>query len=118
MVTLAHFSNGYYGAVSYVMNKEILNKIYEISKVSNNTFTLPKIEKTLYIADHYFGSLFKNYHLGTSILLPNNLFLSSSLHNEKDKDHIIMQSNIWLIISDMFCNDETNVLKAAKSIKF
>ena len=90
-LTLAHFSNGYYGAVSYVMNKEILNKIYEISKVSNDTFTLPKIEKTLYIADHYFGSLFKNYHLGSSILLPNNLFLSSSLHNEKDKDHIIMQ---------------------------
>ena len=95
-LTLAHFSNGYYGAVSYVMSKEILNHIYKISKVSNETFTLPKIEKTLYIADHYFGSLFKNYHLSRSILLPNNLFLSSSLHNEKDKDHILMQYKYML----------------------
>lgn len=88
---LAHFSKGYYGAVAYVMNQDILKKIYEISKVSPTSFTLPKIEKTLYIADHYFGALFKNYHLRKSILLPNNLFLKSSLHNEKDKDHILMQ---------------------------
>lgn len=87
----AHFSKGYYGAVSYVMNKTILQKFYQYFYQENNKFFLPQIEKTLFIADHYFSSLCDNYHLPSSILLPNNLFITSSLHSEKDKDHILMQ---------------------------
>lgn len=88
---LAHFSEGYYGAVSYVMSKEIIKKIYNISKVSSNSFSLPKIKKTLFVADHYFGSLFKNYHLSSSILVPNNLEIQSSLHKDHHQNHLNLQ---------------------------
>lgn len=87
----AHFSKGYYGAVSYVMNQKILSQFYKLFYQGEQRFSLPQIEKTLFIADHYFSSIYNNYHLPYSILLPNNLFITSSLHREKDKDHILMQ---------------------------
>ena len=88
---LAHFSKGFYGAVSYVMNQSILKKFYKFFYYDINHFSVPRLKDTLFIADHYFSSVFDNYHVPYSIFLPNNLFISSSLHNDKDKDHILAQ---------------------------
>ncbi len=85
-----NFSNGFYGAVACVYSKTILSQLSE-SFLHDGQVQIPKRKDCLYISDHYFPNQYPLYHVGHSIIMPNNLRLKSSLHTEKDHHHIQIQ---------------------------
>ena len=84
----ATIAESFYGAVSYVFHEDLIDDIYRFTKKSSNHFSLPKRKGISFIADHYFTSLYNNFHLPQSIIIPNNFLLSSTLHPEKNNSHI------------------------------
>jgi len=83
--------DGYYGAVAYVLPKQMIYSICESCKSNENTRQPPKLKNSLYISDHYFDSLYNSYRVSQSIILPQNISIESTLHREKSNDHIQIQ---------------------------
>jgi GR25 family glycosyltransferase involved in LPS biosynthesis len=90
-LSLTRTKNGYYGAVAYVLPKQTIESICQSCSSSQNTIKPPKVLDSLYISDHYFDSLYKIYRVSQSIILPQNVYLQSTLHGEKTNHHIQIQ---------------------------
>lgn len=89
-VNVGGFREGFYGKIAYVMSKTLLEKFYNMISVESHMIHLPKTN-SLFISDHYFPDLFPLHHVAHSIIIPNNLYISSSIHTEKDQSHIQIQ---------------------------
>ena len=87
-------TNGYYGAVAYVLPKNVIDSISD-SIIQTNQIRVPK-KTCLYIADHYIPSCCSMYRPVHSIIIPNNTSLESTLHQEKTNHHIQIQYEFML----------------------
>ena len=91
---VGNHTNGYYGAVSYVLPKNVIDSISDLI-TQTNQIQVPK-KTCLYIADHYIPSCCSMYRPVHSIIIPNNTFLESTLHEEKTNHHIQIQYEYML----------------------